>query len=908
MIIYQLEVVVVNKDDQALENAIVTAEALDGGGASVAEYDAVREVYFFRELSMGFYKVSARRDGFLPQEKRVQVHPKPTLEMFILFEAGLAYTLSGGARVPYESHPEVLGVALSRRKDVEWPDLETLKKLLKDLELQSPQIDLLDATAAAGDSHAAVEIPGVFVVHRRMDSPFKETSLRGLRATTYIDAAGPIFRQDEKSLTLFTERLIAQFLPEVTRFELEQLLSAAGLRLVEEMTFAPNLFLAEADASTGEEIIDKAEQLFASGRVVYAEPSMYEIAEEDAIAPKDFLWEGCWDRRLARVDKAWEYLRAKVSPDATFGSPEIIIAVVDNGIISDAEGRPLNQDFTGVVSNGECKTYKLFDFINMVPNHVDLGEGKGTNGSTHGTSCAGVALARTDDESGVAGAAPNARLLGLIYPKEDIEKYNMFLWAAGLPVKTKDPRFPERLQSGAQVITCSIGFGKGVILPGTVKNLLDQLTNRGRDGKGSMVIFSAGNDSTSNRIDRPWGAYEKSFGCAASTLTPTDDEVRASYSNFGHIEWCAPSSSRKNKIAHFPPDSYGVWTSCNPGKGTVPSFPQIITELVSISDHPSGTGNVIKVKNVKNLEAGMLILVGKPGARGSETTTVTEAPNARNKSLKVQGIALPHHTGDLIFGGPCNHQDNFGGTSAAAPLSAGVCALVLSANPDLTWIEAREILRNTAEKIDHGNENPKGRWLDRHGKPATSKETAFFSKFYGYGRLDALRAVRAAREYRFTRDLMIRKSSDDTGLDPCLPFGDSPDIWVRRLTQAPDAESRAESHNEPVAHEQAMSGSDHLIYARIRNIGSEPGLDAWVRFYVALTDGKPLRYPEDWEPINGRGNKDSGTWEKGAYYIGEVAITGVRPNSDVTVNLHWPKALIPPAPAVGEPRCRAVAC
>ena len=44
-------------------------------------------------------------------------------------------------------------------------------------------------------------------------------------------------------------------------------------------------------------------------------------------------------------------------------------------------------------------------------------------------------------------------------------------------------------------------------------------------------------------------------------------------------------------------------------------------------------------------------------------------------------------------------QDEFGGTSAATPLAAGIAALMLSVNPTLTEAEIRNIMHDTCEKI-----------------------------------------------------------------------------------------------------------------------------------------------------------------------------------------------------------------
>jgi subtilisin family serine protease len=71
---------------------------------------------------------------------------------------------------------------------------------------------------------------------------------------------------------------------------------------------------------------------------------------------------------------------------------------------------------------------------------------------------------------------------------------------------------------------------------------------------------------------------------------------------------------------------------------------------------------------------------------------------------------------------------HFGGTSSATPLVAGICALILSANPNLTSAEVKSILERTAVKI--GN-----RWdYDAQG----------YSSKYGFGRVDAEAAVTEA--------------------------------------------------------------------------------------------------------------------------------------------------------------------
>jgi subtilisin family serine protease len=79
-----------------------------------------------------------------------------------------------------------------------------------------------------------------------------------------------------------------------------------------------------------------------------------------------------------------------------------------------------------------------------------------------------------------------------------------------------------------------------------------------------------------------------------------------------------------------------------------------------------------------------------------------------------------------------DYTDSFGGTSSATPLSAGIAALMLSVNSNLMVEDIKQILMDTATKIDTAGGN-----YDENGH----------SDFYGYGRIDAAAAVEKAREY-----------------------------------------------------------------------------------------------------------------------------------------------------------------
>ncbi len=82
---------------------------------------------------------------------------------------------------------------------------------------------------------------------------------------------------------------------------------------------------------------------------------------------------------------------------------------------------------------------------------------------------------------------------------------------------------------------------------------------------------------------------------------------------------------------------------------------------------------------------------------------------------------------------PGDYTSNFGGTSSATPLVSGIIALMLQANPNLTWRDVQHILIATAEHNDLGDTD----WtLNGTGYRINHK--------YGFGRIDAQAAVNAA--------------------------------------------------------------------------------------------------------------------------------------------------------------------
>jgi kexin len=78
-------------------------------------------------------------------------------------------------------------------------------------------------------------------------------------------------------------------------------------------------------------------------------------------------------------------------------------------------------------------------------------------------------------------------------------------------------------------------------------------------------------------------------------------------------------------------------------------------------------------------------------------------------------------------------RDDFSGTSASTPMVSGVVALMLSANPALSWRDVRLILAKTARRNDPSHPD----WVE-------AADGLAFNHRYGFGVVDAAAAVQAA--------------------------------------------------------------------------------------------------------------------------------------------------------------------
>ncbi len=101
-----------------------------------------------------------------------------------------------------------------------------------------------------------------------------------------------------------------------------------------------------------------------------------------------------------------------------------------------------------------------------------------------------------------------------------------------------------------------------------------------------------------------------------------------------------------------------------------------------------------------------------------------------------------------------DYRSNFSGTSASTPIVAGVAALMLAANPQLTWRDVQLILASTARKNDEFD----AEWTTNFGLN--------FNPKYGFGTANAAAAVAAATSWTSV--------GGSESLKTCGPFVSNP--------------------------------------------------------------------------------------------------------------------------------------
>lgn len=151
----------------------------------------------------------------------------------------------------------------------------------------------------------------------------------------------------------------------------------------------------------------------------------------------------------------------------------------------------------------------------------------------------------------------------------------------------------------------------------------------------------------------------------------------------------------------------------------------------------------------------------------------------------------------------CNYTATFNGTSSAAPTVSGVAALLLEANPNLTWRDVKYILAKTAVPMDYvttgsishplGTSVPSGYSWELPWK--TNSAGFKFHNWYGFGKVNVDAAVAMARSYSTSLGTYFESPwLSFMGLSLDIPAGSAAGVTdTRSITVGTDQDVKIES-------------------------------------------------------------------------------------------------------------------
>jgi len=490
-------------------------------------------------------------------------------------------------------------------------------------------VKTIEGKRSLEDFKVDMEIPDVDVTVLKVNKDIKDKlearddARTSLKKEEELKFAGRVLSdKGADSPVLYTENIFIKFTDKIKQEVCERILKEKNLAIKEKLEYAVNSYFVSAPENTGLKIFEIAENLLKKKEVELCHPEIIRKKMSKSIHPKQ------WHLKKTTINGNQILANIKADKAHLLSQGEnIIIAVIDDGTDID------NPEFN--IAGKVVSSRDIFTNSNDPrPKYSD---------ENHGTATAGVATAFGINASGVA---PKANLMAIRNSSSlgSIKEANAFKWA---------------VDHGADIISCSWGPEDGdwwdpndpkhitfIGMADSTALAIEDAVTRGRNGKGCVIFFAAGNGNEDVQFDG-YASYDKVIAVAASN----DRNKRSVYSDFGDKIWCCfPSGD----FEHQP------------------------------FDHPS------------------------------PLTT---------------GIYTTDRRGSAGYNNQFDYCDDFGGTSSSCPGVAGIAALILSANSELTWLQVKEILKDSCEKIDTAN----GQY-DSNG----------YSKFYGYGKPDAEKAVNKA--------------------------------------------------------------------------------------------------------------------------------------------------------------------
>ena len=410
----------------------------------------------------------------------------------------------------------------------------------------------------------------------------------------------------------------------------------------------------------------------------------------------------------------------------------IVIAINDSGL------ELAHEDLAPNVVGG-----KSFNFLTLVEDPSPPVPQATTD---HGTGVAGVAVARGWNGKGSRGTAPFASVVGYAIIGATAAEANYLAFGAKSKAGTTAlvTQFGNRADA-VDVFNYSAGADYADPPLFEDDETLDAQTDAARTGtqtlrggKGAVYFQASGNEYQSysgGRRDPALPALQ--INCA--TTLGEDSAVLGAFSNLGGI-----SCGNPNQNPTLKPYFYQVASMHNTGRAS--------------SYSNAGAANWITgFGGEDGMSEAAIISTDNSGCSSGNNNTNNEQKGEIEAIINFAVKFVADLFGNSANDPSCNYTGRMNGTSSAAPSVSGVAALMLEANPNLTWRDVGYILAKTARKVDPDiAKDARAVSFTALGStealtldlPWQTNSAGFnFQNRYGFGLIDATAAVALAQNF-----------------------------------------------------------------------------------------------------------------------------------------------------------------
>lgn len=353
--------------------------------------------------------------------------------------------------------------------------------------------------------------------------PVGTVSSETLKAEPNVAHVAPVLTNGKKEFVTYRSNLFVQLNSSADYELLERKAKELNLEIVGANAYTPSIIELKT-SKNGQDAIEAVGTLKESGLFKNVSPNLMHSIEDCSVNDPRF-------NRQWHLKNEGTNIQGSGTPGAdinveaawaiTMGSPNIKISIMDSGVDT------LHPELLGKLLPG-------FDAF-----------GEGTNGyptpnfdeDGHGTACAGIAAANTNNDIGVAGVCPECKVIPVrIFRYQDFggttipwSETQVFLDGIGWQGQV----------GNADVSSNSWGVPDNLlaVYPGAdtlVNAVIDDLVENGRGGLGIPMLFSSGNDGVTDTIPIWPARYEKTIAVGATSMC---DEHKSQTSCDGESWW-----------------------------------------------------------------------------------------------------------------------------------------------------------------------------------------------------------------------------------------------------------------------------------------------------------------------------------------------------------------------------------